>query len=185
MNWIERRKRSHRRRRLLQGASTLAGLIAVLFLAGAALPAVRVRSGTVTLTNSRESVWRILMDLDGMPRWRTDLTRLERLPDLEGRPVWRESGGRGDRVIQLAVVEPPARLVMRRADRARGEERIIELAETPGHTGTVVRVIEREPVAPLGRVFGRLLPRRDGTLRFLHDLTQLLTATRGQVASGF
>jgi uncharacterized protein YndB with AHSA1/START domain len=185
MNWIERRQRARRRRRLLRGAALAAALLALLFLAGAALPAVRVRSGTVTLANSRESVWRILMDLDGMPRWRSDLARLERLPDLEGRPAWRESGGAGDRVIQLAVADPPARLVMRRADRPSGEERIIELADVPGRPGTLVRVTEREPVAPLGRVLGRLLPRREGTLRFLHDLTRFLTARRGQVASGF
>jgi uncharacterized protein YndB with AHSA1/START domain len=181
MNWIERRKRYHRRRRILRalGLATLG--VGTGWLAGAALPGVRNRSGEVTLASSRESIWRILTDVDGMPRWRSDVSSLERLPDLEGRPAWRERGSAGDRVILLAVVEPPTRLVMRRAGQV--EERTIELAETPERTATVVRVTERTPIAPLWRVLARLVPGDRGAPRFLTDLERLVGGARGQVAS--
>ncbi len=184
MNWLERRRRFQRRRRLLRVLLAVFGGMAVLLVAGAALPGTRTRSGQLTLERSRESVWHILTDLDGMPRWRSDITRLERLPDLQGRPAWRETGRDGARVVQLAESEPPRRLVLRRADRSTGPEWTIDLAEIPGRTGTVIRVTERESVAPLARVLTRLIAGADDPPRFLRDLARLLGTSPGQIAAG-
>ncbi len=117
-----------------------------------------------------------------MPRWRSDISRLERLPDRAGYPAWRETGRRGERVVQLTRLEPLRRLVMRRADRAAGEEWNIELEATPAGTGTIVRVTERRPVAPLARVVLRLTAGRDPAPRFLEDLARLLGPAPDPVA---
>jgi uncharacterized protein YndB with AHSA1/START domain len=181
MNWIERRRRSHRRRTLLRVLLVAGAAIGVLQLAGMVLPRMRTTTGALTFARSRETIWRILIDLDGMPRWRSDLTRLERLPDLEGRRTWKETGRGGDRIIQMIVADEPRRLVMRNAESTRREERTIELAEVEQGIGTVVRVVEREPVAPIGRIValfrGRDLP------RLLADLSRWLDGPRPQVAS--
>lgn len=181
MNWIERRRQSHRRRRALR--VVLAGVAAVsaLQLAGMVLPRVRTSTGTLTMARSRETIWSILMDLDGMPRWRSDLTRLERLPDLHGRRTWKETGPGGERIVQMVVAEAPRRLVMRNAESSGRDERAIELEEIEQGTGTLVHVVERKPVAPLGRIVA-LLRGRD-TPRLLADLSRWLDGPRPQVAS--
>lgn len=181
MNWIERRRRSHRRRRALRLLLSTGAAIAVLLLAGLALPGVRTSTGSATLSRSRETIWSILVDLDGMPRWRSDLTRLERLPDLDGRLTWRETGPGGDRVVQMVTAEAPRRLVMRSADDSNRDERSIELEEIQSGTGTLVHVTEHRPVAPIGRLLG--LVRGQETPRLLADLARWLTGPRPQVAS--
>ncbi len=183
MNWIERRKRSHRRRQMLRGSLAGAAVLAVLALAGVVLPGESVRRGTLTISRSRESIWRILTDLDGMPRWRSDITALERLPDRDGRPVWRENDGGSVRVLQLALIEPPRRLEMRPVTGYGGDDRMIELEETGGGSGTRVRVIERHAVSPLGRLFARLGRSRHAAPVFLQDLARRLGGERQQVAS--
>jgi uncharacterized protein YndB with AHSA1/START domain len=180
MNWIERRRRSRSRRKLVRALLVTGAGIGILLLAGLALPSERTRTGSVTFARSRETIWTILMDLDGMPRWRSDLTRLERLPDLEGRRTWRESGPGGDRIVQMILVEAPRRLVMRNTARSGRDQRAIELTEVAG-SGTMVRVTEQEAVAPIGRVIG--LIRRHDVPRMLADLARWLEGARPQVAS--
>ena len=181
MNWIERRKRSHRRRTVLLVVLIAGTAAGALQLAGMVLPGVRTTTGTLTFARSRETIWRILMDLDGMPRWRSDLTRLERLPDLAGRRTWKETGPDGDRIIQMVIADPPHRLVMRSVDSTGREERAIDLKEVEQGTGTVVNVMERERIAPIGRIVA--LVRGRDTPRLLADLSRWLDGPRPQVAS--
>ena len=183
MNWFDHRKRLVRRRRVLRfvcgGLVVLGGLL----LIGAALPVVLIRRGTVILDRSPESVWLVLTDLDGMPRWRSDLTGLERIPDLEGRPAWKEFGPGGVRIFQLQTAERPHLLVMRRADGVgrRAVFRTVELTELRGRGGTEVRVTEAEELGnPVRRVLDRLWMRR--LPRFLRDLAQMLGGHQRQVA---
>ena len=196
MNWMEGRRRRDRRRR---GAGLLFGVLGGLggaLLLGALLPAVRVRSGSVELHRAPETIWQVLTDLDGMPRWRSDVQALERIPDLDGKPAWKEVGPGGVRIVQLMLVDPPRRLVTRLADpggspgrRGRLAQRTIELiAAGPGRSGgasaTRVTVIEREEVGNLlGRVLTRLPIGRVAPPRYLRDLARVLGASRRQIAA--
>lgn len=181
MNWIERRRRSHRRQTVLRVILIGGAAIGTLQLAGWALPRVRTTTGTLTFARSRETIWRILMDLDGMPRWRSDLTRVERLPDLGGRRTWKETGPGGVRIVQMVTALAPRRLVMRNTESKDDGERAIELSEIEQGTGTLVQVSEREPVAPIGRIVNLLRGR--ATPRLLADLSRWLDGPRPQVAS--
>jgi hypothetical protein len=80
----------------------------------------------------------------------------------------------------MVIAEAPRRLVMKNAEAGPGE-RSVELEEVQSGTGTLVHVIEREPVAPIGRVIG--LIRRHDTPRLLADLARWLEGPRPQVAS--
>ncbi|HEX7025130.1 MAG TPA: SRPBCC family protein, partial [Gemmatimonadales bacterium] len=110
--WLTERKRRRRRRRVLRAGAAGLALTGVLSLLGLFLPAERVTTARGTFDRPPEAVWRVLTDLDGMALWRSDLVRIERLPDLDGRLAWREVGLRGDRVVELAVADPPVRLVL-------------------------------------------------------------------------
>jgi uncharacterized protein YndB with AHSA1/START domain len=184
MNWTERRKQRARRRLLRRGAVALGAAITALFLAGLALGSERTVTGRALLERSPEAIWRILLDLDGMPLWRSDLAGLERLPDLAGHPAWREIGKRGSRVIQLSAAEPPTRLVLQTSDAGRPSlpARTFELVAAPG--GTLVTLIERDRVRnPLRRVLYLLHPPRARIARLLHDLEQRLAGVRREVVA--
>ena len=185
MNWTERRKRRARRRLALRLATLAATLLAAVSLIGLLFPVQLQTMGRIVLGPSPETVWRLLTDLDGMPRWRSDLKALERLPDLEGRPAWRETGSRGTRTMELAEADPPHRLVLQRTVNGRPAlpSRSFDLVSTP--EGTVVTLIERTEVHnPLGRILVRIKAPRGGILRFLRDLEQWLSGARRQVATG-
>ena len=184
MNWTQRRKRQARRRAARRALSVLVGGFGLLSLVGLFLGAEQRVSSEALFQRPPETVWRVLTDLAGMPLWRSDLSALERLPDLEGRPVWREIGQGGIRVIELAVAQPPSRLVLRRTRDGvpAFPMRTFELAAASG--GTRVTLTERARVAnPLQRVLYRLHPPRAGITRLLHDLDLRLNGFRREVAA--
>jgi len=109
MNRRQRRRRARNRRVLIALPPVL---LATLYLVGLALPAVHSAEVTRQLPGSPETVWAILMDLDAMPAWRTDLRGLERLPDHDGSVRWREETAHGERTMRRLTASPPERLVV-------------------------------------------------------------------------
>src|SRR5688500_451457 len=87
---MEQRKRAARRRRLLRTLAAMAGVAALAFLAGAALPAEHRTTARESFDRAPEAVWRVLTDLEGMPSWRWDLVRIECLPEADGLMTWVE-----------------------------------------------------------------------------------------------
>jgi uncharacterized protein YndB with AHSA1/START domain len=185
MNWTERRKRQARRRAARRVLLTLAAGLALLAAIGLALGPERAATEQALFARPPETVWRVLLDLDGMPLWRSDLRALERLPDLEGRPAWREIGRNGVRVMELASAVPPTRLVFRqtRAGVPAFPVRTFELAAVPGG-GTRLTLTERSRVGnPVRRVLDRIRPPTSELSRLLRDLEQRLGGARRDVAS--
>jgi len=184
MNWTQRKKQQARRRAARRALLLFTAGLGLLSLAGLSLGIEQSVSGQALLPRPPETVWRVLMDFDGMPLWRSDLSALERLPDFEGRPAWREIGRAGARVIELAAAEPPSRLVLRgtRDGVAGFPMRTFELAAASG--GTRITLTERARVLnPLQRVRYRLLPPRGGITRLLRDLDLRLNGGRREVAA--
>ena len=184
ISWMEQRKRAARRRRLLRVLTGMAGAGVLAFLAGAALPAEHRTTARESFDRSPEAVWRVLTDLEGMPSWRSDLDRIERLPEADGRMTWLEIGSGEDQVMELTESDPPRRLVIqRRADGRPGlPERIVQLRATIN--GTLVTVTERDQVGnPLVRVLVRLGAGESPAERLLADLQDRLgTARRNLIA---
>lgn len=185
MNWIERRRRRARLRVLLRGVTGVAALLVLGFGAGLALPGEMLVRTQELMARPPETIWRVLLDLDGMPLWRSDLSRVERLPDLAGFPAWREVGRHGSRVIALALAEAPRRLVLRQAISGTPALpiRTFELAPAPEAEGTRVTLTEALRVNnPLRRLLWRIHPPRGELVRLLQDLEQRLTGAHRQVA---
>lgn len=179
ISWMEQRKRAARRRRLVRVLGGMGGAGVLAFLAGAALPAEHRTTAMEIFDRAPEAVWRVLTDLEGMPSWRSDLVRIERLPEADGRVSWLEIGSGKDRVMELTESDPPRRLVIHcREDGRPGlPERIVLLRATAG--GTLVTVSERDQVGnPLFRVLVRLGARESPARRLLADLQDRLSATR-------
>jgi hypothetical protein len=171
-------------RLLLRGALGLAAVLALAWGAGLALPReVLIRTQEV-MARPPETIWRVLLDFDGMPLWRSDLTRLERLPDLAGLPAWREVGKHATRVMALTVAEPPRRLILRRTVSGSLSLPIRTFELVPAQTaGTLVTLTELIRVNnPLWRVLWRIRPPRGELVRLLRDLDQRLVGAHRQVA---
>src|SRR5688500_20324791 len=99
---MEQRKRAARRRRLLRTLAAMAGVAALAFLAGAALPAEHRTTARESFDRAPEAVWRGLTGLEGMPSRRADLVRIERVPAAAGWMTSRESRRREDAVLARA-----------------------------------------------------------------------------------
>lgn len=184
MNWMQRRNRRVRRRRVRLVLAAVTITLSTAFLAGIFLPVEHLGRGQALLDRSPEAVWRVLTDLDGMPLWRSDLTAVERLPDMAGRPAWREIGRGGVRVVELTLADPPRRMVTQRAAGGRTVLPIRTFELEAMASGTRVTVTERGEVRnPLGRVLVRLRSRAPSIDRFLQDLDHRLNAGRRQVAA--
>ena len=178
MNWMERRRRKAHWRLLLRVAG--AGLTAVLFfsLTGFLLPAEHTARRQAFVPTSPEAVWRVLVDLDGLPRWRSDIRFLERLPDHGGRPAWREDGVHGSHVFILAESKPHSRLVVQSTSEAaiRGTIRVFDLVAAA--SGTLVTVTDRRMLpSPIERVLARLPLGLTGAGALLRDLGTRLGET--------
>jgi len=185
ISWMEQRKRAARRRRLSGVLVGLVGAGALAFLGGAFLPVEHRTTARESFDRAPEAVWRVLTDLEGMPSWRSDLVRIERLPETDGRMTWLEIGSGEDQVMELAESDPPRRLVIHRREDGRPglPERIVQLRATMN--GTLVTVIERDQVGnPLTRVLVRLGARRSPAQRLLADLHDRLSATRHNLTAG-
>jgi hypothetical protein len=171
MNWMEQRRRKAQRRVLLRVAG--AGLSAVLCfsLTGFLLPAEHTARRQAFVPTSPETVWRVLMDLDELPHWRSDIRFLERLPDRGGRPAWREDGVHGSRVFVLAESTPHSRFVVQSTGEAavRGTVRVFDLVAAA--SGTLVMVTDRRMLpSPIERVLVRLPLGLTGASALLRDL---------------
>jgi hypothetical protein len=169
---------------MLRALSVAPGALVALFLIGALLPAEYLFTSQAKLQRPPETVWRVLIDVDGMPLWRSDLTAVERLPDLGGNPAWREVGKSGDQVVELTLAEAPRRLVMQRPGLgAPGlPMRTVELAATT--QGTLVTVTDRIASRnPFRRVLVRLHLPQPPVLRLLRDLTERLSVNRREVVT--
>src|SRR4026207_727745 len=112
MNWTERRKRKARRRLAPRAVGPLSVGLGLVSLVGLGFGVEQTVSTQALLERPPETVWRGLMDLDGMPLWRSDSTTLAPLRALAGRPSWRETGPGGTRVLELVEADPPSRLVL-------------------------------------------------------------------------
>jgi hypothetical protein len=164
------------------GAAVL--LVAVMALAGLALPAAHVASRSVSITRLPAEVWRALTDRASQPEWRRDLRRLEPLPDADGSPSFREHSRHG--VITFVIDESIApasgrdgRLVTRIADDTLpfGGRWIHEVAEQAGG-GTRVTITEEGLVKnPVFRFLSRFVFGHTASIdAFLRDLAAHLAA---------
>jgi uncharacterized protein YndB with AHSA1/START domain len=93
----------------------LALLVAVVAVIGLMLPQNHVAARMVRVRQTPEQVFAIISDVERVPTWRADVTRVELLPSENGHMMFREHGS--DAVTyRVEASEPPRRRVVRIAD---------------------------------------------------------------------
>jgi hypothetical protein len=95
------------------GLVLLVGVVAVI---GLMLPQNHVATRAVRVRQTPEEVFAIISDVEKVPTWRADVTRVEILPSDNGLTMFREHGS--DVVpYRVELSEPPRRRVVRIADK--------------------------------------------------------------------
>jgi len=185
MNRRQRLLRARLRRVALVGP---VALLAVAWLVGMVLPARHVEEARAVLPASPETVWSLLIDLDGMPDWRPSLRHLERLPEgrESGAVRWREvgAGGREESWERVETV-PPIRLVVRPASGDRQLfRRVYRLS--PVEQGTELEIREERILGnPLRRTLAAVFGGDRGPIeRLATDLEKRLVWRDQVVAVG-
>lgn len=99
----------------------LVGLVVLMAVIGLFLRPDHVSARSAVIAAPPETVWATLLDVEGQPRWREDLKKVEVLPPDGGKRQFREHGGQG--TIRYIVDEErapttaePGTLVTRIAD---------------------------------------------------------------------
>lgn len=92
----------------------LAGLVVLVLGIGSLLPRNHVASSSVTLQQPADSVWAVIRDLGGVPRWFSDIKSSERLADSAGVERWLQTMAHNFAMpLEVAESQAPARLVTR------------------------------------------------------------------------
>lgn len=149
-------------------------LIAVLALAGLALPREHTATRAAAFRADSGRLWAVLADFASRPQWLRIVKSAERLPDRDGRQIWREEWGFGDKVdVEIVEAAPPRRLVTRIIDdgkRPFGGQWIFEIAAAG--SGSRLSITEAGWVSnPIFRFLARFVFGHARTLEtFLKDL---------------
>jgi uncharacterized protein YndB with AHSA1/START domain len=118
-------------------------LIAALMTAGFFLPRDHEAISAARFAVSPDSVWAVISDLEHVPSWRPDVTRMERLPDRNGHAVWLEVGQTGSLPYEVVEWVPSVRLALRIDDPALPFSGSWTYAIEPDAGGSLVTVVER------------------------------------------
>jgi len=98
-------------------------VIALLLLSGAVylyaltIPANQTHTRTISLKQPPETIFALLADVEGMPKWNRHLEKVEVLPPIEGKPATRQTfKGNMQMTIVTSESAPPTRLVRSMGD---------------------------------------------------------------------
>ena len=144
----------------LIAVAAIAGLVAVVFVAGGVLPREHIATSSVTIRAPIDSVWTVVRDFSGMPAWWDELRSSERV-SAAGGERWRQNAGGFQMELDVVADSAPARLVTRIVEEPGAPfGGIWTYALSPAEGGgTQVTVTENGWIGPppfrlMGRVFG-------------------------------
>lgn len=159
---------------------SLAGLVAVVLIAGYALPVKHVTSRSAELEASPARVWETITDVAAMPQWRSGLRSAEIVGETSAGPIWREISGDGTITYETTESVHQRRLVTRIADKALpfGGSWTYELHPTPTGTRLTIRE-DGEVYNPIFRFVSRFVVGHEATLgKYLAALESRVAAAQ-------
>jgi Polyketide cyclase / dehydrase and lipid transport len=149
---------------LLWILGVLVGLVVLVALVGMMLPKGHVARRSMTLHQSPDSVWKVLVDFQNQPLWRKDVKSVVLVSDGPGGAIWKEVGS-NTLSMQTTDSQAPHRLVRTIADKDLpfGGRWIYELE--PDGQGTLVTITEEgEVYNPIFRFVGRFFLDQSATI---------------------
>jgi hypothetical protein len=136
---------------------TLGGLIVAAVLVGLLLPKAHVAARVATIHRPPDEIWKALVEVEGSPRWRPGVVRVEKLADRYGNLTWREVDRRGRGITYEATESIAPRRQVRQIierDLPFGGNWVIEIQPAP--EGSHVKITEHgEIFNPLFRLMAR------------------------------
>jgi uncharacterized protein YndB with AHSA1/START domain len=96
---------------VIGGALILA--IGTVMVGGALMPRTHVAASTMLIDRPVDSVWAAVRDFENLPKWWSDVTRVERIADASGQETWMYTMTTGQMAIAVESVDPARRLVTR------------------------------------------------------------------------
>jgi uncharacterized protein YndB with AHSA1/START domain len=156
---------------ILIGLGSVLGLFGLVVLTGLLLPPEHTAAVTATYRASPDAVWRAVTDLDGLPAWRPDVDRVERL-DEDGGPLrWREHSRYGAVTYQATESVPRRRFAARIVDEDLPYGGTWTWILEPAGDGTRLTVVEEGLVhSPVFRALSRFVFGHHRTLEVYHGL---------------
>jgi uncharacterized protein YndB with AHSA1/START domain len=126
------------------GVGGVAGVLAVIALAGCFLPRYHVAARTLKSKQPPEEVWKVISDFVATPAWHPEVKTVERVPDDRGRDIWRETDKRGyPMLLETIEAVPPCRLVRAIDDQGGPFSGQWQFDLTPHGTGCWLTLTER------------------------------------------
>jgi uncharacterized protein YndB with AHSA1/START domain len=143
----------------------VAALCVVVLIVGWMLPVKHRASRSATVSAAPEQVWTLITDVEGFPRWRTDVKSVTRLPDREGKKMWIEEGSGGRLTMAVEDSDPPRKLVSRIADPALPFGGTWTFVIAPAPNGTTLTITEDgEVYNPIFRFVSRFVFGHEATM---------------------
>lgn len=138
---------------LVLGVVLLVAATTVLLAIGYMLPVAHVATRQATYRVPPDAIWKVITDPAGFPAWRSDVTRVERLPDRAGRTAWIEEGRNGRIAYEIERSDGMRTLVVRIVDRNLPFGGAWTYEISPATGGTTVAITENgEIYNPVFRV---------------------------------
>lgn len=162
---------------LLYIVGGIVGLFVVLLGVGYLLPKDHVAARRITIARPAAEVWRAITDVEAYPRWRTGVTKVERVSATQ----FRETSSHGAIPYDVVEERPAALRITRIADPALpfGGRWIYEL--TADGAGTRLTITEDGFITnPIFRVLSRTVFSTTSTMEaYLTDLGRTLGGNAG------
>jgi len=130
------------------GVAVLAFLIGTLFLVGLLLPREHRATCRARFRIAPQALFDRLTDVEGYPRWRSDVRSARRIALPDGRPGFVEETGEGPRTYAVEASERPGRLVTRVADDDLPYGGTWTFTLVPDGSGTALAITEDGFVGP-------------------------------------
>ncbi len=96
---------------VLLAVVVLIALIVLMAVIGALLPRDHVAGSSITLPQPPDSVWRVVRDQDGVPRWWPAMATSVHRVGPDGRDRWEQTLSGNKMTFVIEADEPPRRLV--------------------------------------------------------------------------
>jgi Uncharacterized conserved protein len=125
---------------LLMVAGALAGLVVIMWIVGALLPAEHTATRMARYAQPPEAVWEAITNSSAMTAWRSGLEEVRPLPS--GKAGWLEVSDFGELPLEIVEQDPPRRLVTRIADDSLPFGGTWTYVITPAEGGATLRITE-------------------------------------------
>lgn len=150
----------------------LAAALALMTLIGVALPAGHQASRSAEIAAPPETVFALIRDVEGYPKWRSGVTAVTVLDSTNGLPRFSETGEFGPIIFRMEQADAPAFIRTRIDDPHQPFGGTWTYVLVPGAHGTLLTITEDgEAYNPLFRFLSRFVFSQTATIEtYLEDV---------------